>query len=417
MKGIINIIAVLALFAVLVSPAFADTSDLEWRNFEINDQELEVGEDGERIAIEEGATLEIEVGLEALDDVEDVQVTAEISGYEYADYEPLMATSHLFDLTEDTFKTVSLDIELPVQLDKDEYYLRIRVTDKNSDTMEQIVRLYIEPSRHGVEITDVFFSPGDEVQSGRSLLTTVVLQNYGDNDEEDVKISVSIPELGVSATDYIEILETNANQESVSYETSEEMFLSIPDCAAEGVYSVDVIVTYDYYETVRESYSLTVVDGGYCTANDESLVVAVGPESQNVAAGQSVVYTIAMSNDGSTSETYSFEVSAGDWASVSMSDSLVVLAPGQSQVVESTVTVSSDAVVGSHAVNLYLMNDGNVLETFTLNAVVAEGADDFSLANALEIALVVLVVLFILVLLVVAYFRLQKDDDEEQTYY
>ena len=50
------------------------------------------------------------------------------------------------------------------------------------------------------------------------------------------------------------------------------MFLSIPDCAAEGVYSVDVIVTYDYYETVHESYMLTVVDGGYCAANDESLV-------------------------------------------------------------------------------------------------------------------------------------------------
>ena len=244
---------------MLVSPAFAGTSDLEWRNFEINGQDLEVGSDGERIAVEEGATLEIEVGLEALDDVEDVQVTAEISGYEYADCQPLMTTSHLMDLTEDTFKTVSLNIELPVQLDKDEYYLRIRVTDKNSDTMEEIVRLYIEPSRHGVDIADVFFSPGDEVQSGRSLLSTVVLQNFGDNDEEDVKVTVSIPELGVSATDYIEVVETNANQESVTYETTEEMFLSILDQQLKALYGVDVI-TYDYYETVRESYMLTVVD-------------------------------------------------------------------------------------------------------------------------------------------------------------
>ena len=36
--------------------------------------------------------------------------------------------------------------------------------------MEEIVRLYIEPSRHGVDIADVFFSPGDEVQSGQTYL-------------------------------------------------------------------------------------------------------------------------------------------------------------------------------------------------------------------------------------------------------
>ena len=250
MKKLGNIVAFFAVLSLLLSPlALADTSDLTFGTIEIDGNEVDY-DGGENIAVEEGSTIEIKIGLEADADVEDIQVEAEISGYEYSDYQALEDTTALFNVNEGTTKYVTLEIELPVQLDKDEYSLRIRVTDKNSDTLETIINLAIEPARHGLDIADVVFSPGSEVQSGRSLLTTVLLQNFGDNIEEDVKVTVSIDELGVSSTDYIDMFEVNSDSSSVSYETSEELFLSIPDCAAAGDYVVDVTAEYDEYESV-----------------------------------------------------------------------------------------------------------------------------------------------------------------------
>ncbi len=429
MNKLLNIIALVAVvFALVATAAFADTSDLEWKSIEVNGNDVEFSEDGtadEIIAVEEGETLEVEIGLSALADVEDVQVEIEISGYEYDDYQNLEDESHLFDMQDGTTKYVDLEVELPVQLDKDEYYLRIRVTDKNSITLEQIVRLSVEPSRNGVEIADVVLSPGSSVEAGRSLLATVELQNFGDNDEEDVKITISVDELGISASDYIDVLETNDDSESVSYETTEELFLSIPDCAAAGVYSLDVTVEYDEYESTTESYSLTVTEGDYCTEGDdeERLVIAVGPESQTVDAGSQAVYAIALSNEGTSSESYTLSVSVGSSdLSSSLSESLVVLDASESGVVYAYVSAAEDANEGSYPVTILVANDGKTIETISLTLAVDANEDvaseeGVSLRNGLEIALIVLVVLLVIVGLIIGFSRLRGNEDEEQTYY
>lgn len=421
MKKVLNVMALFAVLSLLLSSAvIADTSDLSWDYVKINGDYIDFGDDGDLISVEEGSTIEVKIGLEADADVDDIMVEAEISGYEYSDYQALEDTTTLFDMTSGTSKSVSLDIELPVQLDKDEYFLRLRVTDKNSDTMSEIVRLHIEPNRHGVNVADVVFSPGSEVEAGRSLLTTVLLQNFGDNDEEDVKVEVSIDALGVSATDYVDLFEINADAGSVTYETTEEMFLSIPDCATPGDYVVDVDVTYDTYETVSKSYALTVVEGSYCDVDSEKLMIAVGPETQNVKAGQQAVYMLNLINDGTNSETYVLELTAGDWAQTSLSEALVVLsAEGGHSVVYAYVNVAEDAALGAQIANLVISNEGEVLETISLTANVEanENSSDLSLRNGLELALIILVVLLVIVGLIIGFTRLRRDEEEEQTYY
>lgn len=401
--------------------------DLEFKSIEVNGNDVNFGDSGEMVAVEEGETLEVEIGLEASVDVEDIEVEIEIDGYEYSDYESLEAESHMFDMNSETTKYVDLDIDLPVRLEKDEYWLRITVTDKNSNSMSEVVRLSVEPSRHGIEIEDVVLSPGSSVEAGRSLLATVQLQNYGDKDEEDVKVTISVNDIplsdgtstSISSTDYIEVVEAD---DDVSYETSEELFLSIPDCAVAGEYTLDVTAEYDEFESVSKSYSLTVTEGSYCDTEDERLVVAVGPESQSVNAGQQAVYALALSNEGTSTETYTMELTAGDWATESLSDSLVVLAPGESQVVYAYLDVAEDAAAGTQVASLVLSNEGQVLETISLSADVSasedNGSSDFSLRNGLEIALIVLVVLLVIIGLIIGFTRLRKDEDEEeQTYY
>ena len=195
--------------------------------------------------------------------------------------------------------------------------------------------------------------------------------------------------------------------------------MSIPDCAAAGDYIVDVTAEYDEYESVSKSYELTVVDGGYCETDSEKLIIAVGPESQSVNAGQQAVYVLSLVNEGTSSETYTFELTAGDWATTSLSESLVVLsADGGSAVVYAYVDVAEDTVTSTQVASLVVSNGGEVLETISLTAnVEASASEDFNLRNGLELALIVLVVLLVVIGLIIGFTRLRKDDDDDQTYY
>ncbi len=436
MKKLLNIVALFAVFSLLLSAVVIADDDMtasesiDFGTIKINGDEVEdlftaedVDSDAEptqRLSVEEGETFEVKIGLEASEAVEDVEVEIELNGFEYGDLE---AESDLFDMEEDTTKYITLELELPVEMDKDEYWLKIRISDRAGTEEVVYTKLYIEPTRHGMDISDVVFSPGSEVSSGRSLLTTVQVENYGGTEEEDVKVTIAIDELGVSATDYIDFVELDGDAEYVAYETTEEMFLSIPDCAEAGEYTVDVTVEYDHDQEATKSYALTVVDGGYCDSDSEKLIVAVGPESQSVNAGEQAVYAIALSNEGTNSETYTLELQTGDWATTSLSDSLVVLDEGESDVIYAYVNVADSAAAGEYTVSLVLENEGETLETIGLTANVVANEDvsssnDFSLRNGLEIALIVLVVLLVIIGLIVGFSRLRKDDEEEeQTYY
>ncbi len=431
MKKILSLVALFALMTVLfASTAFADVGDIQIDNVEVNGVDID-DLDSFLLEVEEGEDLDIEVTIrnvaERTDDgvtfygvdLENVQVEAELFGYEFDDYVDLEDESESFDIKYGRVKVIDLTIPLPVFLDEVEASLEIVIDDINTvgSIAEATYALGIEPVANGVAIEDVVFSPGSEVKAGRSLLTTVLLQNYGENDEDLVKVTVAIPELGVSATDYVDDFETEDNREYVAYEHTEELFLQIPECAAPGQYTVEVTAEYDRYESTTERYTITVLDGSYCSgASSERVLIAVGPESQTVSAGERAVYTVVLTNEGDSSETYTLELTTGDWSTASLSESVVVLGSnGDSQVVYANVDVSSSAS-GAHTASLVVSNNGQVIETISLGASVnATAGTDFDLRNGLELALIILVVLLVVIGLIIGFTRLRRD--EEEAYY
>lgn len=382
--------------------------------------------------VEEGETLKIRVGLYApeeaytdqsgnlvKDTITDIEVEADIDGYEYSDYESLTDQTHLFDIEIGSKKYVNLEVTLPKKLEKEVYWLKLRVSSAHSFGQRIFVPLLVEPTRHGVEIADVTFSPGDTIKAGRSLLTTVLLENYGDKDEKDVKVTVAVPELGVSATEFVDVMETDNH--NIDYEDVPEMFIQIPATAAAGDYEVKVTVKYDdLRETVTKSYTLHVEANEMFQA-EEKTVLAVGPEVQTVAPGQMATYAVALTNAGTTSRAYMVEVVTGDWATATVSENFVVLEPGKNKVVYVSVTAAKNAAPGTHTASVTIKSGDEVVETTTFSAnvaAVASTADNFSLRNGLEIALIVLVVLLVVIGLIVGFSRLKKDEEEEEkTYY
>jgi uncharacterized membrane protein len=421
MKKLLSIMALFVISLLTLSMVSAvDLSDVSIKSIEINGNNVD---DGETIAVDEGEILEVEVGLvnNGTLDVEDIEIEVEISGYEYDDYEELEDSTHIDNLQDGNTKYFDLEVQMPNKLDKDEYWLRVRIMGKTGDAIQEEVVLSIEPSRHGIDIKDVSFSPGNTVKAGRSLLTTVLLENYGDKIEKDVKVTVSMPELGIQATEYVDDVDHDGSH-NIEYQDVPEMFLPIPATAAEGEYDVVVTVKYDdLRETVSQTYKVLVMDNALLNDNCEKLVLALGPETQTISVGTTGTYAIALTNAGTCSKAYNLEIVTGYWGTATLSESLVVLEPGQNQVVYAEVTVNAGTDAGQHVTSLAVKSGNNVLETVVLKTNVVEGGsavDNFSLRNGLEIALIVLVVLLVIIGLIIGFSRLRKDDDgEEQTYY
>ncbi|MFA6461294.1 MAG: hypothetical protein WCV90_03430 [Candidatus Woesearchaeota archaeon] len=418
MRKLLSVLFVVFSLLTVSLVSALDSTNLDWGTIKVNGDLLS---STSTLAVEEGETLSVRIGLIAgTTGAADIEVEAEISGYEYDDYENMRDSTHLFDLAAGTTKYVNLEVALPNKLDNEHYLLRLRVLDQNSVALEKNIELAVEPVRHGLDIADVTFSPSTTVKAGRSLLTTVLLENYGFNNQNDVKVTVAVPELGISASEFVDVVGTDNN--NVDYEDVPEMFLPIPADAKEGEYEVKVTAKYDEYETVTKTFKINVLANEAFQTSDK-LVLAVGPEAQTITAGTSATYAIALTNAGSTSKAYLLEATAGsDWATLSLSESLVVLAPGQNKVVYVEAKVAPNAAAGAHIASVAIKSGSDVLETVAFKANVVAGTpvaagNDYNLRNGLEIALIILVVVLVIVGLIVGFSRLKKDDEEGKNYY
>lgn len=434
MRKLLSIMAffIISLLAVSVA-AVPDTSDLagiratqaatnNGVTVEVNGEDLVAGN---LLVVEEGETLNIEVTLRnngdpataVADHAEGIEVVARLSGYEYSDIED---STGLFDVKEGTRKTVDLELAVPNDLTNGLNTLRVQVLDRNGAPITFNYPVSVESPRHSVVVEDVSFSPGNTVKAGRALLTTVLVENYGDRTEDDVKVTVAIPALGVSATDFIDEVKSGKT-ENVFGDFEGGLLLNIPANAAAGEYNVDVTLSYDNLKRATTQTFKVNVLADERFDNVDKLVLAVGPEMQNVNAGSTASYGIALTNGGSASKAYTLSTRTGDWASASLSESLVVLAPGQNAVVYVDVAVAENAPVGQQVVAVSIMSGDETVNTVALNANVVEGSDNkedpVSLRNGLEIALIVLVVLLVIIGLIVGFSRLRKEDEEDQTYY
>ena len=421
MRKLLSVMALFVISLLTVSMVSAGTTTLggltdptSEMNVEVNGEE----DDGSFPAVEEGEELEVEVELvnNGQTDAENIEVEARLMGY---DEEDVKESTSVSKVTVGTKKTVKLKLTVPNDFPNGNATLRVLVTG-GVDELYTIYQLYVESPSHSVKIADVSFSPSLTVKAGRSLLTTVLLENVGENVEEDVKVTVEVPELGISVSEYVDEVAVD------DHEDVDEMFLQIPADAEAGEYTVKVTAKYDDLdESVTETYTLKVLENDLVKPQTKAgkLVLAVGPERQSVTLGdnKAVSYAVALTNEGSASKAYMLEVATGDWATAKLSESLVVLEPGQNKVVYVDLTANADAAVGEHLASLTVKSGSDVLESVVLKTTVVQGTsadkESVSLRNGLEIALVVLVVLLVLVGLVIGFSRLRKDNDGEEKYY
>lgn len=103
-----------------------------------------------------------------------------------------------------------------------------------------------------LDISKVNYIP-EIPKAGRALITTVTIENYDNMNTNSVKVSIAIPELGISASDYISLIESEEGEEEIvvwketkdgtviderSLGTSEEIYIRIPPNTKAGTYEM-----------------------------------------------------------------------------------------------------------------------------------------------------------------------------------
>jgi uncharacterized membrane protein len=368
----------------------------------------------EVIEVDKNSDLNLKVKVLGLADAEDIRLSAEIHGFEHG---VITDASDIFDIDAGESRTVSLNMHLPSRMDRDDYLLRVFAFDKRSSLFQLNFNLNIDTVRHGLEVRDVSFSPGSTVQAGRSLLTTVRIENLGEQDEE-VKVTVAVPELGLQAADFIDEIESD------EITTSEELFIRIPNCAEPGQYTAEIALSYnDDYDTVTEQRTIFVEDGGLCSVEkpkQEKALIAIGQPRNSVAPGERLTYPVTITNTGDAASSFAIDVQGADsWATVEVSPSNVMtLKPGEIKSAFVYLT-PKEGITGQQAFNLAINSGDETVQQKTLvgevdGSAVDEPVKKKSTVRALTIGLIVVIVILIIIGLIVAFSRMKGNDDFEE---
>lgn len=255
----ISMVAVMALLA-LAFTGVASAISVTINEVQVDDTTVTVGSTN-RLDLTRDAEFEVEVRLTAQEAVKDMEVQAFVSGYEYnSGDDRLSSTTALFDAAANVTYVKKLHIKLPDNVERDDYLLRVIATNRNDVELIQNYRLKLDVTRHELKIKDVLFSPAYEIKAGAALLTTVRVENQGERTEKDIKVTVSVPDLGLSATDYIDEIKSVDNEKE-----TEEIYLRMPKCAKPGAYQVKVDLSYNEgHSSVSASRTMQVVEDDSC---------------------------------------------------------------------------------------------------------------------------------------------------------
>ena len=389
------------------------------------------------VYVERGETAAIEVwfhGLNGTSTIDDARVKAWINGYEHGN---IQDTTDIFTVEPGVSYRKVLRLDIPQDIasgDTPQYTLHVEISDRNGN-VENSYNLQVKEQRHDLNIQDVLFNPSSlTVEAGKMLFSTIRIENLGAKREEDVKVTMKIPELGLSTSTYIDQLttieRTSDNRAEETSQSSDELVLQIPE-NAEGNYNLVIEVDYNRGNSVlKKEYSLTVKGKALTTGEAAQVTVSVDKTSQNVARGQGSVYQISFSNLGKNARTFSLDVNGeGTWAKSRADPQVLTVQPDSTGEMFVYVTPNEDAPLGSHIFTVNVMSDSKLVQEVNLKADVTAGntpaatssSNDLSgFRKGLEVGFIVLLIILVILGIVLAIRKMGKDDNEDsegKTYY
>lgn len=242
---------------------------------EIDDHAI-LPDESNRLDVLRDNKVDFEVLLEASEDADDVEVQVFVSGFEHNTELRLSDSVGPFDMDANVTYRKTLQITFPDLVQEDNYKVRVVVTDRDGEEVFENYNIKMDVSRHDLQVVDAIFTPSRHVQAGQAMLSTVRVENFGEKDEDDVKVTVAVPALGISASDYIDTIDSDDTKET------EELYLRVPKCAKPGMYDMTISVQYnDGFTKTGVEGQMEVVEDPACNKETETAVVQLPPTVVN----------------------------------------------------------------------------------------------------------------------------------------
>jgi len=412
------------LFAVLAFSSVAVALPLVIEEVQIDDITVTEGAVN-RLDLERGNEFEVEIRFTPTADIDDMEIEASIKGFEFNDFEAITDVTHTADYDAGVTYVRRLHLTISEFAEEDDYKVRIIMANRNGDIEVRDYNIKIDVPRHALRIEDILLFPGGSVQAGRALLATVRVENVGEKTEDDVRVSISIPELGLVAADYIDEIDPEDEEET------EEIFLRIPNTVPSGQYNVRIDVAFDQlHEVITENVIISIIgDPEYAPMDEQEpeTVITVGSVVESVTPGQGgATYPITITNNEARAKTFSLIVTGTeDWADVEVNPASTVIIDGRgSKLLSVYVTPREGVDADSKTFTVDVVSNNKVIQQLPLTANILvtkrSGWDIF--VKILEAILVILVVLVIIIALIIGFQKLgskgnENDPSETQTYY
>ncbi|MDI6737143.1 MAG: hypothetical protein QME12_01345 [Nanoarchaeota archaeon] len=436
---------IFAMLLIALVPAFAAAESFVIGKVTVNGIEV----DGDKAMVEIGQDVVIVVEVKSGQNLtypRDAKVRAEIDGYEH---ERIYDVSGTFTVSPSAITIryrKALKLTLPTDMEEGIYTLYISVYDSVEKVEKQFL-LYVEPTRHLLEIKGVAVSPTPYVAAGQTATVKVRLQNVGARVEDNVKVVAAIEKLGVSDVEWTDLYPVEYDDDKKSDTVT--LFLPIPKDALSGKYDLEVGIAYnggrdtqvvatkinvngikpkaDAKEESEDSAQEPVVEERPVDPSKE-LTIAFDTTSQHTAVGKEVAYKLTISNLASAARDITL-TSAGAqlFADIRVDPSVLTIEGGQKADVYVYAKPKSDAELKVSQFTLRVLNEGKLYKELSLSlgveAAVAEKSNFLPFEDdTLKLVFIGLVVILIIVGLLIAFRRVKGDDYplepiEERIYY
>ncbi len=420
-KGLWSILMVVCAFIIFSSVVHAAPIPIRVDEVRVDDYVLNPN-DVTLLDIQRGQEVPVDIKLTGLNDTKNVEVEVFISGFEYNDIQPLSDATRVFDVDANVSYVKRMRLKISDDVQEDSYKIRVVVSDRFSDQIIQTYNVKLDVPRHSLRLEDVIFSPSDSLVAGKALLGTVRLQNMGEKVENDIKVTISIPELGIQASDYIDEIRVGDEEQS------EEIFLKIPDNAKSGKYLVNVDVQFQQlHDKLTAQKQITIIgkeDSSDASKDVPKALISVDSSSGNVKIGKSIIFPVSVQNNYPTSKVVIVTAAGTDsFADVFVSPSSTVVLDGkETKVFNVEVTPYEDATVGTKVFRVNVKVGDAISKEIPLSVTISES--DNAWMGTLKVVLEWLLIIFVIVLVVIGValaFRQRADKDGElsqmQTYY
>ncbi|MBW3004691.1 hypothetical protein KY310_02580 [Candidatus Woesearchaeota archaeon] len=290
MKAKISAILCFCLVAIIALAATASALPITLNEVQLDEVEL-TQDQVTRLDVEKNQKYDVDVLIEAQEDIDDMEIKVFVSGFEYSLTDRAEDHKGPFSMEAGEVRKFEFEIEFSDEFDTDKYLLRVLAMDRNDAETIGRYPITLDVPRNSLKIEDIVFYPETKVTGGQALMTSVRIENNGEKTQEDVKVKLNIPDFDLAATTYINEIEAFDEKET------EEIYLRMPKCGTDGLHPVEVTVEYGegHYKLTERVYVNFEQDSS-CIVPQKETVELIISENGPTAEGETTAQTVQTSN-------------------------------------------------------------------------------------------------------------------------